>query len=388
VFHAARIADVATARHAVATGRLDMVGMTRAHIADPHIVRKILAGQEHRIRPCVGATYCLDRIYEGGEALCIHNASTGREETLPHAVEPAPRRLRAVIVGAGPGGLEAARVLALRGHAVTLFEAQDRPGGQIRLIARLPRRRELAGIIDWRVAECAELGVDLRCNILADAADVQAEAPDLVLIATGGIPNTGLIEGVPLPGAELVHSTWEVLSRGVALQGEVLIFDDHAGHPGLTCAEAIAGRVGLEIVSPERFFAVDVGGLNHAAYMRALDRAGVRVTVSKRLRAVERRGNRLVATLGSDYSDRTETREVDHVIVEHGTLPVEDLYFALKPLSRNLGALDHEALIAGRPQALEPNPEGRFRLWRIGDAVAARNIHAAILDAFRLCRVL
>ncbi|MCB8830026.1 N-methylproline demethylase, partial [Escherichia coli] len=70
VFHAARIADVATARHAIAEGKLDMVGMTRAHIADPHIVRKIEAGEEHRIRPCVGATYCLDRIYEGGEALC------------------------------------------------------------------------------------------------------------------------------------------------------------------------------------------------------------------------------------------------------------------------------------------------------------------------------
>ena len=79
VFHAARITDVATARHAIAAGKLDMVGMTRAHIADPHIVKKIRAGQEHTIRPCVGATYCLDRIYEGNEALCVHNAATGRE---------------------------------------------------------------------------------------------------------------------------------------------------------------------------------------------------------------------------------------------------------------------------------------------------------------------
>ena len=91
VFHAARISDVATARHAIATGKLDMVGMTRPHIADPHIVAKVMAGEEHRIRPCVGATYCLDRIYEGGEALCIHNAATGREATIPH-VDPAERR--------------------------------------------------------------------------------------------------------------------------------------------------------------------------------------------------------------------------------------------------------------------------------------------------------
>src|SRR5271154_2196698 len=86
VFHAARINDVATARHAIAAGKLDMVGMTRALIADPHIARKVAAGHEHLIRPCVGASYCIDRIYEGNEALCIHNAATGREATMPHGV--------------------------------------------------------------------------------------------------------------------------------------------------------------------------------------------------------------------------------------------------------------------------------------------------------------
>ena len=84
VFHAARINDVATARHAIAEGKLDMVGMTRAHIADPHIVKKIMEGRESEIRPCVGATYCLDRIYEGYGTLCIHNPATGREATMPH----------------------------------------------------------------------------------------------------------------------------------------------------------------------------------------------------------------------------------------------------------------------------------------------------------------
>ena len=93
-FHAARIPDVATARHAVAAGLLDMVGMTRAHIADPRIVEKIAAGREDDIRPCVGATYCLDRIYQGGEALCIHNAATGRELSIPHVLPPSPHPRR------------------------------------------------------------------------------------------------------------------------------------------------------------------------------------------------------------------------------------------------------------------------------------------------------
>ncbi|MCA3544639.1 MAG: NADH:flavin oxidoreductase, partial [Rhodobacter sp.] len=141
VFHAARIPDVATARHAIAAGMLDMVGMTRAHLADPHIVAKVRAGTEDRIRPCVGATYCLDRIYEGGEALCIHNAATGREARMPHVIARSAQPLRAVIVGAGPAGLEAARVAAERGHRVTLIEASDRAGGQINLLVKNPRRR-------------------------------------------------------------------------------------------------------------------------------------------------------------------------------------------------------------------------------------------------------
>ncbi len=156
VFHAARIQDVATARHAIAAGKLDMVGMTRAHIAEPYIGRRLMEGREDEIRPCVGATYCLDRIYEGNDAVCVHNPATGREATMPHIITrgTGPRR-KVVVVGAGPGGLEAARVAAERGHDVVLFEAADRPGGQVLLASRAPRRKELVGIIDWRMQRLA-----------------------------------------------------------------------------------------------------------------------------------------------------------------------------------------------------------------------------------------
>lgn len=382
VFHAARIADVATARHAIAEGKLDMVGMTRAHIADPHIVRKIEEGREAQIRPCVGATYCLDRIYEGGGALCIHNAATGREATVPHVISKSsgPRR-KAVVVGAGPAGLEAARVLAERGHAVEVLEATGEAGGQILLAARNPRRRELVGIVDWRLAELERLGVPIRYNVFAGGDDVLALEPDLVVVATGGIAQNPELEA----GDDLVISSWDIIAGAVKPEGPVLLYDDNGAHTGMTAAELIAkAGVELELVSPERFFAPEIGGMNHVPYAKAFAERNVRVTINTRLKAVRRDGNALVATLGSDFSPTAAAeRRVAQVVVEHGTMPMADLYFELKPLSRNLGAVDYKALMRQENPIRSRNPEGTFDLFRIGDAVHSRNIHAGIYDAMR-----
>lgn len=382
IFHAARISDVATARHAVAEGKLDMVGMTRAHIADPHIANKVVAGLEDDIRPCVGATYCLDRIYEGNEALCIHNPATGREATIPHIV-PASNgdKKNCVVVGAGPAGLEAARVLGERGHSVTVLEAADKAGGQICLAARVKRRAELIGIIDWRMGQCEKAGVSFQFNTYAEMSDVMALNPEVVIIATGGLPNTEIV-----PGAEHATSTWDILSDNIKPAERVLLFDDNAAHPGLAASEAIAlYGSDLEIVTPERFFAVDIGGLNHVKYAECFDAHDVCITINKRLVGIEKDGNTLVGLIGSDYSEKIERRDVDQIVIEHGTLPLDDLYYELKPLSSNFGAVDIDALTNVQSQALKPNSDGTFQLFRIGDAVAGRNIHAAIYDALRLC---
>ena len=386
VFHAARIADVATARHAVSTGKLDMVGMTRAHIADPHIVRKIMAGQEDRIRPCVGATYCLDRIYEGGEALCIHNAATGREADISHSLDKAAAPRRAVVVGAGPGGLEAARVLAERGHAVTVLEATGEAGGQINLLVRNPRRKEMIGIVDWRLAELERLGVEIRYDVYAGADDVLELKPDLVVVATGGIPQSPELEA----GDDLVTSSWDVLAGATRVAGPVLLYDDNGGHPGMSAAEVIASSgAELELVSPERFFAPEMGGMNHVPYAKAFAEHGTKVTINTRLKSVRRDGNGLVAVLGSDYAGAVAVeRRVSQVVVEHGTMANADLYLELKPLSRNLGAVDYAALIARNPPLPLKQSDGAFDLIRIGDAVASRNVHAAIYDALRYCSLL
>ncbi|WP_439616546.1 NAD(P)-binding protein [Shinella sp.] len=382
VFHAARIADVATARHAIVEGKLDMVGMTRAHIADPHIVRKIEEGREAQIRPCVGATYCLDRIYEGGGALCIHNAATGREATIPHVISKTTGLVRkAVVVGAGPAGLEAARVLAERGHAVEVLEATGEAGGQILLAARNPRRKELVGIVDWRLAELERLGVPIHYNVFAGGDDVLALNPDLVVIATGGIAQNPELEA----GDDLVVSSWDIIAGAVRPEGPVLLYDDNGAHSGMTAAELIAkSGAELEVVSPERFFAPEIGGMNHVPYAKTFAEKNVRVTINTRLKAVRRDGNALVATLCSDFSPTASAeRRVAQVVVEHGTMPMADLYFELKPLSRNLGAVHYKALIRQENPIQARNPDGAFDLIRIGDAVHSRNIHAGIYDALR-----
>ena len=381
VMHASRVADVATARHAVANGLVDLIGMTRAQMADPHLAAKIAAGQEHRIRPCVGAGYCLDAIYQGSDTKCIHNPSTGRELHLPHTVartERVPKR--AVVVGAGPAGLEAARVLGERGHAVTVLEAAHAPGGQLLLASRVPARRELIGIVDWRIAELEGLGVKIRCNTYADEESVLAYEPDVVIVATGGVPDTSSLGAYVIDG-------WDVLSGAKAPRGDVLLYDDNGGHAGLDVARAlIEAGAGLEYVTPERMLGPDIGGINYPLYAKVFAQADTRTTLLHELRSVERRPDgKLRVLLYSEAADHETERVVDHVVVEQGTMPNDELYFGLLPGSTNLGEVDQRALLDLRPQEVHRNGAGGYQLFRIGDAVTSRNVHAAVYDAFRLC---
>ncbi|MDA9581668.1 NADH:flavin oxidoreductase [Amylibacter sp.] len=384
-FHASRIPDVATARHAIENNLLDMVGMTRAHMADPHIVKKIIEGREDDIRPCVGATYCLDRIYQAGDALCIHNPATGRELTMPHEITLAKKFKKVIIVGAGPAGLEAARVAAERGHEVMVFEAQSNPGGQIRLTAQNPRRREMMSIIDWRMAQCAARNVEFRFNNWAEAEDIISLNPDIVIIATGGLPNLELFEN----REEIKHviSTWDIISGDIKPLKNILIYDESGDHPALQAAE-IAANTGakVEIMTPDRTFSPEIMAMNLTPYMRVLQNKDVTFTVTHRLLDVELKGNELNAKIGTDYSEFVKEAKYDQIIVNYGTMPLADLYFDLKSKSINNGAVDYDALIDGFKQNIINNKDNKFKLFRIGDAVSSRNTHAAIYDALRLVK--
>ncbi|WP_137390252.1 FAD-dependent oxidoreductase [Rhodoligotrophos defluvii] len=379
-FHAARITDIATARYAIREGIIDLVGMTRAHIADPHIVNKIARGEEERIRPCVGATYC------SWQRRCIHNPSIGREKTLPHLIEPAEQRLKVVVVGAGPAGLEAARVSAERGHEVVVFEAAPRAGGQVLLASRMPKRKDLIGIVDWRVAETERLGVVYHYNCFADQAMIEAEKPDVVITATGGLPDRMEHE---VEGAELADTVWSLLETPSAPQGTIMLYDGTGTITGAAAAEMLAAQ-GAELiyVTPDHHAGQEASYLDRPFIMRELYRAGTRIHPDRRLTRIARVGNRLQATLINEYSDAEEVLDCDRLIIERGTMPMDELYRDMRARSRNDGVIDLDAFAAGERQGLMLNPDGTYALYRIGDAVSSRDIHAAILDAMRLCRSL
>jgi 2,4-dienoyl-CoA reductase-like NADH-dependent reductase (Old Yellow Enzyme family)/thioredoxin reductase len=383
--HAAKIADVPTARYAIEAGLVDLVGMTRAMLADPYLVTKIREGREDEIRPCVGASMCIDGIYVNGAALCIHNPSTGREIELPQVVDKSKTKKKVAVIGGGPGGLEAARVLCERGHEVTLFEANDRLGGQLALAALAPRRRDLQGIIDWRAQEIKRLGGTIKLNSYVEADDLSDAGWDVVIVATGGLPR-----GLDCEGAQLATESWDVLAGAKKLTGDVIVFDEQCGNQSLDAVEAVLRTGGkVEFVTPERSISPDVGGMVAAQYFATMNEQGVKFTMMRHVRSISKTADgRLCVQLGIDASGWTEERIVDAVVVEAGTNAMSEVYDELVAHSSNEGGYDLNDYLARRPQTMVRNPEGKFQLFRIGDAVASRNVHAAIFDANRLCQAI
>jgi pyruvate/2-oxoglutarate dehydrogenase complex dihydrolipoamide dehydrogenase (E3) component len=206
---------------------------------------------------------------------------------------------------------------------------------------------------------------------------------EAIVVATGGVP-----KALAIPGGQHVVESWDVLSGSKRLSGNVLVYDDHGGNQALDLAEHLANSGAIvEFVTPERTMATDVGGMVASAYFKSLSAMGVRFTVLRDLKRIEKNSDgTFTAYLGMEDESWEESRVVSAVVAETGTTANSDIYDELVSLSTNGGEVEIEAMINGRPQTSVRNPEGTFQLFRIGDAVTSRGIHSAILDATRICR--
>jgi N,N-dimethylglycine/sarcosine dehydrogenase len=357
IFHASRIVDPVHADRTVAAGQIDVVGMTRALIADPDLPRKARAGRLDDIRTCVGANEgCIDRIYQGKPVTCVQNPATGREAELGE-VRTAAKPKRVVVVGGGVAGLEAARMAAVRGHRVVLFEKSAELGGQVLLAARAPARAEYAGIVRFLAAQVRKLGVEVRLGVEATPPAVLGEHPDAVVVATGSHPFVP-----PVPGSDGKHvvTDRDVLSGEAKVGANVVVVDDVHTQQALSTAELLLEQgKRVEVISPLFYVGQDIGVTSIAPLYRRLFTAGVVLTPGTELRAVEGSAV-IVANVHSGAERRIEG--VDTVVLAAGSRSTDSLYRALKG------------------QVSE--------LYAVGDCVAPRGVHQAILDATRVARAI
>lgn len=355
VFHAGKIQTPEAAERLLREGLFDVVGMTRAQIADPHMANKARDGVVDQIRTCVGANYCLNSVQFGRAVTCIQNVAIGRERELArHPVAASPRRV--VVIGGGPGGLEAARVAALRGHRVTLVERQRTLGGQVRVFANAPRRGSMLGIVDWLEREVKRLGVEVIRGAEATADEIADMAPDSVVIATGGRPFRPELPGFDAPN---VFTASEVLEGRDVPGPRVLVIDDDAYYTGPAVADLLAGRGHqVEITTRLTHIGEDLASSTLSPILTRLFAQHVVMTPHVLARSV-REGT---VTLENVYTGEQEQREVDAVVLAMGNRAVDSLYHGLK----------------GRV------PE----LHLIGDAMAPRRLHTAMLEGARVARAI
>jgi dimethylglycine catabolism A len=357
IFHATRIVDPVHADQILADGSIDVVGMTRALIADPDMPRKAREGRLDEIRQCVGANEgCIDRIYQGKPVTCIQNPGAGREAELGELL-PAATRKRVVVVGGGVAGLETARVAALRGHRVVLLEKWRELGGQVLVAARTPARADYAGIVRFLVRQVERQGVECRLSVEADVDAVLAEAPDSVVVATGSHAYVPALPG--LDGKHVVTDRDVLLGR-VEVGDRVVIVDDVHTQQGLSTADYLLERGRrVEVVSRLFYAGQDVGITSIVPLYTRLFAKGVVFTPHTDLVAVEG-STVVVANVYTGEERRIEG--VDTVVLSMGARSTDALYRALR----------------GRVPALHA----------VGDCVAPRGVHHAILEGTRVARLL
>lgn len=324
VLYAGRVNDPTLAEELLASGAVDLVGMTRAMLADPEMPAKARTGRLEEIRKCIGCNTCIGRVVHGEvkTPLCAVNPVVGHEAEWAR-MRPAAAAKRVIVVGGGPAGLEAARVAALRGHSVTVLERERELGGMTCLAAKAPRREAFLFYRDYAERELRRLGVEVRRGLTADAEAVLGLAPDAVVVATGARPRRG-----PLTGDARVHDFAEVLRGGVSLGERAVVVseDDHMITPSV--ADYIAARgVRVEILHKWLSIGDQIERYTRGIVFQRLAAAGVVIHPSKTIAAY---GDGVVHARCSHTGETMEIPGVDCVVLSLGMESDDALARSLK----------------------------------------------------------
>ncbi len=355
-----RIVTPEQAETVLREGSADLIGMTRALIADPDLPNKAREGRIDDIRVCMGSNEgCIDRLYFGRPIQCVQNPVIGREREWG-TLTPSARSKRVLVVGGGPAGMEAARVAALRGHEVTLVERSTELGGAILVACRAPGWESYRNSVTWLERQLRKLPVAIRTGEEATAASVMSEQPDIVIVATGAEPRRPLIPGVDLPH---VVTAAALLAGQVTVGAHCVILDETGYTPGPKVADALSleGHQ-VEIVTPQYSLGEDIGTTLRAVLIERLLRHGVTITALTAPLTISAEGVTVTHVLTGEVRDIP----ADNVIVSSSGVGRDALFHALRAQVE-----EHVASV---------------ELHLIGDAFAPRQLRHAMEDGARVAR--